>query len=251
MIKPGRVHDCGVFGGCLRQQRNYTADARRRTPPNRPRIYRNPRDGARRLWLPIYANRLRPSRVQPRHRSGQSKSPRRGSHKGLSTQEAVQIAEQQKQKLIQDLDTEKAKVEETSDFVEQTGKDAVEEIKAEIGKAEAAKFANKQPVSKETRAIVAKHFKSAAHKLRAKKNKLNFEAPLHADPVAQASRETQNQLIDAQLLVYENVLSFLSTMEQPRLRRSNSFDNLLQDTYIRQGHIWNSSRIFHLPCTLG
>lgn len=163
----------------------------------------------------------------------------------------MQIAEQQKQKLIQDLDTEKAKVEETSDFVEQTGKDAVEEIKAEIGEAEAAKFANKQPVSKETRAIVAKHFKSAAHKLRAKKNKLNFEAPLHADPVAQASRETQNQLIDAQLLVYENVLSFLSTMEQPRLRRSNSFDNLLQDTYIRQGHIWNSSRIFHLPCTLG
>ncbi|MBQ7673607.1 MAG: hypothetical protein IJT36_03660, partial [Alphaproteobacteria bacterium] len=154
--------------------------------------------------------------------------------KGLPTQEAVQIAEQQKQKLIQDLNTEKAKVEETSDFVEQTGKDAVEEIKAEIGETEAAKLANKQPFSKETRAIVAKHFKSAAHKLRAKKNKLNFEAPLHEDPVAQASRETQNQLIDAQLLVYDNMLSFLST-EQPRLRRSNSSDNLLQDTYIRQG----------------
>ncbi|MBR1734570.1 MAG: HNH endonuclease [Alphaproteobacteria bacterium] len=153
---------------------------------------------------------------------------------GLTQEEAVQIAEQQKQKLIQDLNTEKAKVEETSDFVEQTGKDAVEEINAEISKSEAAKLANKQPVSKETRAIVAKHFKSAAHKLRAKKSKLNFEAPLHEDPVAQASRETQNQLIDAQLLVYDNMLSFLST-EQPRLRRSNSSDNLLQDTYIRQG----------------
>ena len=154
--------------------------------------------------------------------------------KGLPTQEAVQIAEQRKQKLIQDLNTEKAKVEETSDFIEKTGKDAVEEIKAEIGEAEAAKLANKQPVSKGTRAIVAKHFKSAAHKLRAKKNKLNFESPLHEDPVAQASRETQNRLIDAQLLVYDNMLSFLST-EQPRLRRSNSADNLLQDTYIRQG----------------
>ncbi|MBR1734447.1 MAG: hypothetical protein IJ730_03210, partial [Alphaproteobacteria bacterium] len=102
--------------------------------------------------------------------------------KGLPTQEAVQIAEQRKQKLIQDLNTENAKVEETSDFVEQTGKDAVEEIKAEIGEGEAAKLANKQPVSKDTRAIVAKHFKSAAHKLRAKKSKLNFEASLHEDP---------------------------------------------------------------------
>ena len=59
----------------------------------------------------------------------------------------MQIAEQRKQKLIQDLNTEKAKVEETSDFVEQTEKYSVEEIKAEIGESEATKLANKQPFS--------------------------------------------------------------------------------------------------------
>ena len=127
--------------------------------------------------------------------------------KGLPTQEAVQIAEQRKQKLIQDLNTEKAKVEETSDFIEKTGKDAVEEIKAEIGEAEAAKLAGGLPVSQETRTKVGAVVRKFKKNLVREKDKMNLLAPLRSDIVEQTSLQTRNELLNDAIRQCDRILT--------------------------------------------
>ena len=116
--------------------------------------------------------------------------------KGLPTQEAVQMAEQEKQKFIQDLNTEKAKVEETSDFVEQIGKEAVEEINAEIGESEVAKLAGGLSVSQETRTKIGAVVRKFKKNLVRERDKMNLLAPLKSDIVEQTSLQTRNELFD-------------------------------------------------------
>ncbi len=153
----------------------------------------------------------------------------------LTTKQAVHKVQKTVEQFTQEVAEEKAKVDTMAELIDDTEKSLRDEIKSSIGDSEVKKLAEGKSISTENRAKVVKSLSKSIQRLVKEKAKLNLHASSKLNEVQQASLQTQNELIDEKLQQYSLLSKFLSRTESPKLNRSNSADNLLQDTYIRQG----------------
>lgn len=157
--------------------------------------------------------------------------------KGASTEKTVRKVQEAVEQFTWQVATEKTKVDATAETVEITERMLREEVKSEIGEEEILKLTEGKSISEESKAKVVKSLNKSIKKLEKQRAELNLKAPSNRNEVQQASLQTQSELIEEKIHQYSILNELLSRDNEVGLRRSSSLDNLLEDTYIRQGQM--------------
>ena len=152
--------------------------------------------------------------------------------KGASTEATVRKV----QKAVKQISEEKAKVDVTAEQVDETESNLKAEIISAIGDAEVQKLAEGKNVSNASKVEVVRALSKSIKKLERQKAELNLHAPINQNEVQAASLQSQNELIDEKILLYSTFCDALS-QSNSGMTRSSSLDDLLQDTFIRQGQM--------------
>ncbi len=150
---------------------------------------------------------------------------------------STEIATKKVEQFAEEVKEGKARVDETAERIENNENNLREEVKSEIGEEEILKLAEGRSISEENKAKVVKSLNRSIKKLEKQRAELNLKAPSNRNEVQQASLQTQNELIEEKIHQYSILNELLSRDNEVGLRRSSSLDNLLEDTYIRQGQM--------------
>ena len=150
---------------------------------------------------------------------------------------SIEVASKKIERFAEEVKEGKAKVDETAERIEDNENNLREEVKSEIGEEEILKLTEGKSISEESKAKVVKSLNKSIKKLEKQRAELNLKAPSNRNEVQQASLQTQNELIEEKIHQYSILNELLSRDNEVGLRRSSSLDNLLKNTYIRQGQM--------------
>ena len=153
----------------------------------------------------------------------------------LDEQHPTELVVKRIETIEQDIATGQKDVEKTAEHVDITEAQLRDTVKQAIGDAGIQQLVEGKPISKGTKSKVVKALSASVDKLKKERTKLNLHAPMKRNKVQQATLQTQNELIDEKIQKYSTLQALITRSEQLGLHRSNSLDNLIQDTYIRQG----------------
>ena len=155
--------------------------------------------------------------------------------RGASPQEVAEAAQLEVANFGRDIETEQEKISQTANAIDQTENQLKEEVIESIGPEKTRDFKIKD-LSPNDRKQVAESLSKAIKRLQKQQAKINLMAPKGQNLVQNASLQAQNEIISEKIQSYSFLCDFLlRSNSSPKLTRSNSADNLIQDTYIRQG----------------
>lgn len=154
---------------------------------------------------------------------------------GVIIEEEQRTADKKSGQIEKDIAKEQSRIERTADNVEGVENILRDDVKATIGEEETAKLAEGKAISRENKTKVANLLEKSIKDLEKQKTEVNLKAPYQPDDVQKVSLQTQNEIINEKIQKYTTLKKSLSQDSKPMLRRSNSIDSTLNDTYIRQG----------------
>lgn len=153
---------------------------------------------------------------------------------GLPTAQAVRKVQEGIEQFTQQISEEKSRVDVTAEHVENIENKLREDVTRAIGAESVQKLSAGKKFSAEDSTHVTKALSTAIKQLKKQQFHLNSQTLEPQNEIQEASIQAQNELIDEKIQQY-SLLSEFSSRAQVGITRSNSADNLLHDTYIRQG----------------